>query len=107
MSHRERADYQLALKLGYEGVITTPGDPFEQSDQTKIEFLLANSVLLPLQYDSNKHAKVRLFKFRLVREIKRKTTNKPYEKSRLVVQGYNDTEKTAFLTQAPTIQRCS
>ena len=24
-----------------------------------------------------------------------------------MVQGYNDTEKTALLTQAPTIQRCS
>ena len=29
MSHRERADYKLALKLQYEGVITTPGNPFE------------------------------------------------------------------------------
>ena len=49
MSHRERADYELALQLRYEGVITTPGDPFEQSDSTEIESLLANGVLLPLQ----------------------------------------------------------
>ena len=29
MNHRERADYKLALKLQYKGVITTPGDPFK------------------------------------------------------------------------------
>ncbi len=104
MSHRERADYELVLKLRYEGVITTPGDLFEQSDQIEIKTLLANGVLLPLQYDSNQHAGVCLFKSHLVHEIKGKTTNKPYEKSRLVIQGYNDTEKTALLTQAPTIQ---
>ena len=64
-------------------------------------------MLLPLQYNSNKHVEVCLFKSRLVREIKRKTANKLYKKSRFVVQDYNDTEKTAFLTQAPTIQQYS
>ncbi len=48
MNHRKRADYELALKLQYEGVITTPGDPFEMSDQIKIESLLANGMLLLL-----------------------------------------------------------
>ena len=85
ISHRERADYDLALKLRQDGVITTPGDPFEQLNLTEIESLLANGMLQPLQYDSNKHTGVRLFKSRLVREIKGKTTNKPYEKSRLVI----------------------
>ena len=70
ISHRERADYDLALKLRQDGVITTPGDPFEQSDLTEIESLLANGVLQPLQYDSNKHAGVRLFKSRLIQEVK-------------------------------------
>ena len=107
INHRERTDYELALKLRHDGIITTSGNPFQQSDLTEIEFLLDNGVLQPLQYDSNKHASVSLFKSRLVREIKRKATDKPYEKSRLIVQGYNDTEKTALLTQAPTIQRCS
>ncbi len=69
--------------------------------------MFANDLLLPLQYDSNKYAGVCLFKSRLVRKIKGKTTNKPYKNSRLVVQSYNDTEKTALLTQAPTIQQCS
>ena len=48
MSHRECADYELELKLQHNGIITTSGDSFEQFDQTKINFLLANGVLLPL-----------------------------------------------------------
>ncbi|KAF2741747.1 hypothetical protein M011DRAFT_378710, partial [Sporormia fimetaria CBS 119925] len=34
-------------------------------------------------------------------------TMAPYEKSRLVVQGYNDEGKRDILTQSPTIQRSS
>lgn len=60
---------------------------------------------LSLQYDSNKHTEVRLFKSRLVREIKRKITNKSYKKPCLVVQGYNNIKKTTLLTQAPRIQQ--
>ena len=60
-----------------------------------------------MQYDSNKHTDVSLFKSRLVREIKGKAADKLYKKSCLVVQGYNNTKKTAFLTQALTIQQCS
>ena len=64
-------------------------------------------MLQPVQYNSNKHTGISLFKSRLVCEIKGKATDKLYEKSRLVVQSYNDIEKTALLTQAPTIQQCS
>ena len=103
ISYREQADNELALQLRHEGIITTPGDLFEQSDLTEIKSLLANGVLQPMQYDSNKYGGINLFKSRLVREIKGKVTDKPYEKYRLVIQGYNDTEKTALLTQAPAI----
>ena len=103
INHRERADYKLALKLKHDGIITSCENPFKQSDLTEVKFLLANGVLQPLQYDSNKYAGVSLFKSRLVYEIKRKATDKPYKKSCLVIQGYNNTEKTALLTQAPKI----
>ena len=43
----------------------------------------------------------------MVREIKGKATGSPYEKSRLVIQGYNDEGKATILCQAPTIQRSS
>ena len=43
----------------------------------------------------------------MVHEIKGKTTVKPYEKSRLIIQGYKDDGKRTILTQSPTIQRAS
>jgi hypothetical protein len=43
----------------------------------------------------------------MVNEIKGKATNTPFEKSRLVIQGYNDDGKEVILTQSPTIQRAS
>ena len=43
----------------------------------------------------------------MVNEIKGKATDAPFEKSRLVIQGYNDDGKEVILTQSPTIQRAS
>jgi hypothetical protein len=48
---------------------------------------------------------VRIFNSRFVDEIKHSGTSQTYEKSRLVIQTYNDHEKTLVLTQASTIQR--
>ena len=48
------------------------------------------------------------FKARFVDEVKFAGTDKAYyEKSRLVVQGYDDRGKKEILTQSPTIQRAS
>ena len=49
----------------------------------------------------------RLFNSRFVDEVKNLGTEKAFEKSRLVVQAYNDSEKDIVLTQSPTIQRIS
>lgn len=61
-------------------------------------------MLQPLQYETNEHVEVCLLKSYLIYEIKKKTTNKLCKKSCLMIQGYNDTEKTTLLTQTPTIQ---
>jgi hypothetical protein len=50
---------------------------------------------------------VRLFNSRFVDEVKNAGTSKAFEKSRLVVQAYNDQGKELVLTQSPTIQRVS
>jgi Reverse transcriptase (RNA-dependent DNA polymerase) len=50
---------------------------------------------------------LRIFNSRFVDEIKHQGTDKAFEKSRLVVQAYNDPGKSFILTQAPTIQRVS
>jgi hypothetical protein len=49
----------------------------------------------------------RIFRSRFVDQVKHEGTAKAFEKSRLVVQAYNDSEKSKILTQAPTIQRAS
>jgi hypothetical protein len=50
---------------------------------------------------------IRIFGSRFVDQVKHEGTEKAFEKSRLVVQGYNDHGKREILTQAPTIQRSS
>ena len=107
LSDKENADAALAVRLRKEGKILTPGAPFELSDQAEIEALIGNGVFRFETYDTAKHGKSTRFKARLVHEIKGKGTDKPYEKSRLVVMGYNDMEKQQMLTQSPTIQRAS
>ena len=50
---------------------------------------------------------IRIFNSRFVDEVKNAGTSTAFEKSRLVVQAYNDAEKELVLTQSPTIQRVS
>ncbi len=50
---------------------------------------------------------VRIFNFRFVDEIKHSDTSDVYEKFRLVIQAYNDHDKTLMLIQSSTIQRMS
>ncbi|KAF1939129.1 hypothetical protein EJ02DRAFT_457279, partial [Clathrospora elynae] len=106
MTRKEENNLELAIKLRNDQVITTPGAPFEASDDQEISDLVGRGVFKFELYDEEAHSGIRIFKSRLVREVKGKTT-KPYEKSRLVIQGYQDHGKEAILTQSPTIQRCS
>ena len=96
----------MAVKLRNDGIITALGTPFEESDAKEITDLIGRGVFSFELFDEVQHGQYRLFKSRMVREIKGKT-DKPYEKSRLVIQGYNDHEKNEILTQSPTIQRMS
>ncbi|KAK1994146.1 hypothetical protein LX36DRAFT_693319 [Colletotrichum falcatum] len=81
---KEDADYALAVELRKKGVITTPGKPFELSDKAEIEGLAARGVFFIVGYNEKEHGGIRIFKSRLVREVKGKN-EKPYEKSRLVI----------------------
>ena len=80
--------------------------PYTASRQSEINGLLEKGVFEivdPTKLPDN----VRIFKSRFVDEVKNKGTDKAFEKSRLVVQAYNDQEKDIVLTQSPTIQRVS
>ncbi|KAM4055441.1 cwf18 domain containing protein [Hirsutella rhossiliensis] len=81
----------MPKRLRAEGKITSTGFPFEASDTLELTNLLAAGVIVPEEFDANKHGGYRVFKSRM--------------KSRLVVQGYNDDGKRGILTQAPTISR--
>jgi hypothetical protein len=87
-------------------VITGPGRLFEASDVLEINSLVEKGATRFEQADEASD-EVRLFKSRLVREIKYRDDATPYEKSRLVVQGYADEEKKEILTQSPTVQQAS
>ncbi|KAM4067659.1 cwf18 domain containing protein [Hirsutella rhossiliensis] len=88
---KEMEHLGLAKRLRAEGKITSTGFPFEASDTLELTNLLAAGVIVPEEFDANKHGGYRVFKSRM--------------KSRLVVQGYNDDGKRGILTQAPTISR--
>ncbi|KAM4058304.1 polyprotein [Hirsutella rhossiliensis] len=80
--------------------------PLEQSDTQEINNLIAQGVFEFIRFDPVAHKGQRLFKARMVREVKGLgPTTRPYEKSRLVIQGYNDRDKENILTQSPTVQR--
>ena len=42
--------------------------------------------------------RIRLFNLQFINEVKNKSTDKAFEKLRLVVQAYNDSEKASVLT---------
>ena len=103
MTCKEQANIELSLELQKDGVITTLGGLFEKSQQQEIDSLVTRGVFEFVQYDPNKHSGIRIFNSRLVNEVKGKATNTPFEKSRLVVQAYNDEGKELILTQLLTI----
>ncbi len=79
---------------------------FAESRRKEINDLLKRQVFEIISI-SEVLKNVRIFNSRFVNEIKHSDISQAYEKSRLVVQTYNDHEKTLMLTQAFTIQRMS
>ena len=106
MSNKEKLDIEISRKLRAQGIITTPGAPFKASRKKEIDGLIAKGVFEFVPYNKTMDG-LRLFNSRLVDEVKGKATSTPYEKSRLVIQAYNDEGKKEILTQSPTIQRVS
>lgn len=93
-------------------ILFTMDDPdhsmpqFTSSRQNEINGLLDKGVF-KLTNPEDVPSGARIFNSRFVDEIKNPGTEKAYEKSRLVVQAYNDRDKTLILTESPTIQRVS
>jgi hypothetical protein len=79
---------------------------FAESRRKEINDLLKRQVF-EIIIISKMLKNVRIFNSRFVDEIKHSNISQAYEKSRLVIQAYNDHEKTLMLTQAFIIQRMS
>jgi hypothetical protein len=77
---------------------------FENSRRKEINNLLKRRVF-ELTIIKNVSRDVRIFNFRFVDEIKHSRTSNAYEKFRLIIQTYNDQDKTLIFTQSFTIQR--
>ena len=56
MTSKEQADRELLIKLRQEGIITTLGKPFEESQQQEIDGLVANGVFEFVEYDPDKYS---------------------------------------------------
>jgi hypothetical protein len=74
--------------------------------QKEIVELLEKDVFISVN-KKNVSTDVRIFSFRFVNEIKHSGTEKAFEKFRLVIQAFNDQNKTLMLTQSSIIQRVS
>lgn len=79
---------------------------YTASRQKEINRLLKKNVFKIISHEDVLED-TRIFNSRSVDEIKHPGTDMAYEKSRLMVQAYNDFNKDLVLTQSPTIQRVS
>ena len=77
--------------------------PFTDSQRKEINGLLEKGVFVVIA-ERDVPQGVHIFNSHFINEIKHPSTNKAFEKSRLVVQAYNDQGKDLVLTQLPTIQ---
>ncbi|KAI0992684.1 hypothetical protein K3495_g15501, partial [Podosphaera aphanis] len=106
-SEKEKRDRKISLELRAKGIITTSGTPFELSRKKEMDSLLEKGVFEFVHREAKEIGDTRIFGSRMVDEVKGKGTATPYEKSRLVIQAFNDQGKKTVLTQSPTIQRVS
>jgi hypothetical protein len=84
----------------------TPKPSFVKSRRKEIDGLLTKGAF-ELAHESEVPVGTRIFGSRFVDKVKNSGTAKAFEKSRLVVQAYNDQGKDLILTQSPAVQRVS
>ena len=99
---KKQDDLNLTFDLKKRGIIITLGRLFKISQKQEIDALIIKRIFEFVLYDK-KIYKRRIFNSKLVNEVKGKATETPYEKSRLVIQAYDDEGKQVILTQSPTI----
>lgn len=74
ITKKEKGDYALAIKLRRDGVITSPELPFKESDKNVIYDLISRGLFKFELSDRGIYRHHRIFKSRIVRNIKGKNT---------------------------------
>jgi hypothetical protein len=98
--------FALAVITKLDSVVHIALSQFAAFRQKEINDLIEKNVFRSINKD-DVSSDVRIFNFRFVNEIKHFDIDKAFEKSRLVVQTFNDQNKDLVLTQSSTIQRIS
>ena len=84
LTQKKANNYKNFLKLRIKGKITALGPLFAAADEKEIFNLIARGVFRFEAYDDKVYGFIRLFKLRLIREIKGRNII-PYKKSRLII----------------------
>ncbi len=107
---RERSRKYLTsiahLNFMLNAIISSTVSQFTASRQQKIVDLLEKEIFLSVNRIEIL-SDVRIFSSRFVNEIKHSSTEKAFEKFRLVIQTFNDQNKILVLIQSSIIQRIS
>ena len=82
----------------------SPSANFQTFRLKKLNELLEKRVF-KIIYIDDLFIKTRVFENRFMNQMKNEETEKAFEKSRFIIQTFNDSEKQKILTQTPIIQR--
>ncbi len=94
----------LVVASKFDSIVHIAFSQFAAFRQKEINDLIEKDVFRSVRTD-DVSLDVRIFNFRFVNEIKHLDTDKAFEKSRLVMQTFNDQNKNLILIQSSTIQR--
>ncbi len=94
----------LVIAFKFDSIIHIAFSQFAESRQKEINDLIEKDVFQSIN-KNDVSFDVRIFNFRFVNEIKHLDIDKAFEKSRLVMQIFNDQNKNLILIQSSIIQR--
>ena len=102
----DEADISIFLQNDFQNDQLLQSAPFVESRKKEINDLFEKGCF-EIVPTANLSREIRIFNSRFVDEIKNIGTANAYEKSRLMMQTYNDEKKIEMLIQTSTIQRMS
>jgi len=97
LTEKKTRNKQISIELCAKGIIITLSELFAISRRKKINKLLIKGIFELISSNSKEINNQRIFSLRLINKVKSIGTVIPYEKSRLVIQVFNDENKKIVL----------